>query len=83
MAPGTTAGVSAGPLPVPEDVQLLGCVLGRRQHVQVALLLTQPAGVLAVAKVQDSGWVNMHGLIWLWTPPDLYDQRSVKVGTQD
>lgn len=47
MAPGTAAGVPAGPLVVPEDVQLLGCVLGRRQHVQVALLLAQPAGVLA------------------------------------
>lgn len=46
MAPGTTAGVSAGPLPVPEDVQLLGRVLRGRQHVQVTLLLAQPAGVL-------------------------------------
>lgn len=43
VAPGTTAGVSTGPLPVPEHVQLLGRVLGGRQHVQVALLLTQPA----------------------------------------
>lgn len=47
MAPGTAAGVPAGPLVVPEDVQLLSCVLGRRQHVQVAVLLTQPAGVLS------------------------------------
>lgn len=46
MAPGTTAGVSAGLLPVPEGVQLLARVLGGRQHVQVALLLTEPAGVL-------------------------------------
>lgn len=53
MAPGATAGVPAGPLPVPEDSQLLGRVLGRRQHVQVALFLTQPAGVL-----QHRGCVN-------------------------
>lgn len=46
MAPGTAAGVAAGLLPVPQDVQLLGRVLRRRQHVQVAVLLTQPAGVL-------------------------------------
>lgn len=46
MAPGTPAGVSAGLLPVPEGVQLLARVLGGRQHVQVALLLTEPAGVL-------------------------------------
>lgn len=46
VAPGTTAGVSAGLLPVPEGVQLLARVLGGRQHVQVALLLTEPAGVL-------------------------------------
>lgn len=63
MAPGTPAGVSTGPLPVPEDVQLLGCVLGGRQHVQVALFLAQPAGVLAEAEEQDSGCVNMHRLM--------------------
>lgn len=45
-APGTTAGISAGLLPRPEGVQLLASVLGGRQHVQVALLLTEPAGVL-------------------------------------
>lgn len=47
VAPGTTAGISAGLLPVPEDVQLLASMLGGRQHVQVALLLAEPAGVLA------------------------------------
>lgn len=46
MAPGTPAGISAGLLPVPEGVQLPASVLGGRQHVQVALLLTEPAGVL-------------------------------------
>lgn len=47
VAPGTTAGISAGLLPGPEGVQLLASVLGGRQHVQVALLLAEPAGVLA------------------------------------
>lgn len=65
VAPGTTAGVPTGFLPVPENAQLLGRVLGGRQHVQVALFLTQPAGVLAATKGQDSGCVNMHRLTWL------------------
>lgn len=57
MAPRTAAGVPAGPLPVPEEAQLLGRVLGGRQHVQVALLLTQPAGVLQ----QQRRWGEMGG----------------------
>lgn len=46
VAPGTATGVATGPLPVPQNPQLLRCVLGRRQHVQVTLLLTQPARIL-------------------------------------
>lgn len=58
MAPGTTAGVPTGLLPVPEGVQLLGAVLGGRQHVQVALLLTEPAGVL---REEDRGRQGLSG----------------------
>lgn len=50
IAPGTTTGVPAGHLPVPEDEQLLCSVLGRRQHVQVALFFTEPARVLRTAE---------------------------------
>lgn len=46
MAPRAAAGVPAAAPPVPQEAQLLGRVLGGRQHVQVALLLAQPAGVL-------------------------------------
>lgn len=70
MAPGATAGVSAAAPPVPQEAQLLGRVLGGRQHVQVTLLLTQPAGVLrggegrggevGGVEVRGGGHVNEH-----------------------
>lgn len=81
VAPGTTTGVSAGPLPVPEDVQLLSCVLGRRQHVQVALFLTKPARVLKEAQGQDTGRVSMHTVTWLLAVHGFRSSSGVSVNT--
>lgn len=79
VAPGTTTGVSAGPLPVPEDVQLLSCVLGRRQHVQVALFLTEPARVLTEAQGQDC--VNIHTVTGLLAVHGFSSSSGVSVNT--
>ena len=61
VAPGTATGVPTGLLPAPEVTSLLRRVLWRRQHVHIALLLTQPACILehTHTHTHTHGWFSV------------------------